>query len=159
MLAEAQEARYALGHALIALGDVSWRQGDAEWAVALWRRALVVRAQIADRRGIADSLERLAWGMATSGQAESAAWLLGAAEAQHRYLTIELRHDEQVDHADVLSAIQDRLPEAFDSAWSTGQAATVNEAVVAALEFTRAIPELDLGRFRLAAVDRTLSAA
>ena len=135
-LAEA-EARYAIGHALMTLGDLNWQRGDAERAVALWQRALVVRSQIADRRGIADALERLGWGLAASDQAESAAWLLGAADAQHAFLGIALRHDEQVDHAEQVSAARERLGEAFDTAWSAGQASTVNEAVVAALEFTQ----------------------
>ena len=69
------------------------------------------------------------------------AWLFGAADAQHAFLGIALRHDEQVDHAEQVSAARERLGEAFDTAWSAGQASTVDAAVVAALEFTPRNPD------------------
>jgi predicted ATPase/transcriptional regulator with XRE-family HTH domain len=136
-LAEAAQARYAMGHALMTLGDLNWRQGETMRAVGLWQRALVARSQIADRRGIAGSLERVAWALTASHQFESAAWLFGAADAQHRLLGIELRHDEEVDHADLVGVTRQHLGVAFATSWSAGQASTVDEAVGLALEITR----------------------
>jgi non-specific serine/threonine protein kinase len=135
-LAEGAQARYATGHALMTLGDLAWRQGDTERAIPLWRRALAARSELADRRGTAGSLERLAWGLAASSRFEEAAWLFGAAEAQHDVLGIALRHDEEVDHLYLVTVARQRLGEAFTTAWLAGQAATVDEAVIRALDGT-----------------------
>ena len=136
-LAEVPQARYALGHALLTLGDLHWRRGQVEQALPLWRRALVVRSEIADRRGIADALERLAWGLATARQFECAAWLFGATNAQHALLGVDLRHDEEPDHAELVASARAHLGDAFAAAWSAGQASPVDEAVALALELTR----------------------
>jgi non-specific serine/threonine protein kinase len=136
-LAEAAEARYAIGHASMALGDLYWRSGRVDRAVPHWRRALTVRSDIADRRGITDALERLAWRLATAQQFESAAWLFGAIDAQVRLLGIELRHDEAFDHTDLLDDARQHLGDGFARAWGDGEASTVEEAVTLALEVTR----------------------
>jgi non-specific serine/threonine protein kinase len=157
-LAEGAPSRYAMGHALVTLGDLNWQRGDTERAVARWQGALVVRSDITDRRGIADSLERLGWGLALYGKAESAAWLLGAADAQYTRLGTELRPDERLDHAEQVSATRARLPaEVFNRAWSAGQAATVKQAVATALAMTGWNPEPETGGDRLAAEPRTLA--
>jgi predicted ATPase/transcriptional regulator with XRE-family HTH domain len=139
-LAGAVQGRYATGHALMTLGDLVWRQGDVERAIPLWQRALEVRTQLADRRGIAGSLERLAWGLATGDHFAPAAWLFGAVEAQHAVLGITLRHDEQADHTHFVAVTRRRLGDTFARAWSDGQASSVDEAIVRALESTRLLP-------------------
>jgi predicted ATPase/DNA-binding XRE family transcriptional regulator len=133
-LAQESESRYAMGHALITQGDLVWRQGDVAHAIPLWRHALVVRSGLADRRGIAGSLERLAWGLASLRQFERAAWLFGASEAQHHVLGIGLRHDEQTDHARLVRVTREHLGEAFLPAWSAGRAATLQAALTRALQ-------------------------
>jgi non-specific serine/threonine protein kinase len=137
VLAQTAESRYATGHALATLGDLVWRQGNAERALPLWRQALVVRSELTDRRGIAGCLERLALVLAATQRFTSAAWLFGAAEAQHRVLAIALRHDEEIDHQSLLSATHDYLGEAFDEVWSAGQASATDDAIARALEETR----------------------
>jgi len=136
-LAEGAQMRYALGHALMTLGDLDWRRGQVEQAVPLWHRALVVRSQLADRRGIAGSIERLAWGLAARHQFESAAWLFGATHAQYALLCTELRNDEQIDHAELITETREQLGDAFAGTWSAGQSSTADEAVFLALEITR----------------------
>ena len=103
----------------------------------MWRRALMVRAELADRRGIAGSLERLAWGSTGREDYELAAWIFGAANAQHEMLGVRLRHDEQIDHAHQLSVAQRELGAMFEVAWTAGRSATIEEAVSRALEATR----------------------
>jgi non-specific serine/threonine protein kinase len=148
-LAVAAEGRYATGHALMALGDLVWRQDEADRAIPLWRRALMVRSQLADRRGIAGSIERLAWGLAASDQFEAAAWLFGAAEAQHSVLGVRLRNDEQTDHAHFLALTRQHLGPAFTRAWADGHASAVDEAVMRALDGTRRLPSASLQARRL----------
>ena len=115
-------------------------QGDAERAVPLWRRALLVASELADRRGIAGCLERLAVVLAASDRLEAAAWLFGAAEAQHKALRIELRDDAEVDHAHFVAVTHQHLGDDFAAAWAAGQASTVDAAVIRGLRGTRGLP-------------------
>jgi hypothetical protein len=93
-----------------------------------------VRSRLTDRRGVAGCLERLALGLSASGQFDSAAWLFGAAEAQRQALGIGLRHDQTPDHDHLISVTRDHLSASFDSAWSAGQAASLDAAVGRALD-------------------------
>ena len=102
-------------------------------AAALWREATLVRARLADRRGIAGCLERLALVLAASDRFLAAAWLFGAAEAQHRLLGIALRHDEEIDHEHLLAVTQRTLGKDFAEAYAAGQASASDEAVERAL--------------------------
>ena len=117
-------------------GDHALWQGEVERAVPLWQRALVVRSQLGDRRGVAGSLERLAWGLAASDLFELAAWLFGAAEAQHKLLGIVLRNDEKLDHEHLVVMTRQQLGQAFARVFSAGNASGVDEAVIRAVEGT-----------------------
>jgi tetratricopeptide (TPR) repeat protein len=148
-LARSAESLYATGHALATLGDLVWGQGDTQRALPLWREATLVRARLTDRRGIAGCLERLALVLAASDHFVEAAWLFGAAEAQHRVLGIALRHDEEIDHEHLLSVTQRSLGAAFADAFAMGQASASDEAVARALDDTRALVTVDGGVPRL----------
>jgi predicted ATPase/transcriptional regulator with XRE-family HTH domain len=143
-LAIAVESRFATGHALLTLGDLIWQQGDTEQAIPLWRRALMVRWELADRRGIAGCLERLAFGLAASDEFGSAAWLFGAAEVQRNIMGLTLLNDVETDHEHLIALTRQNLGAAFGTAWSDGQASTVDEAVVSALEGTRRLVGVNL---------------
>jgi non-specific serine/threonine protein kinase len=138
-LAKRTQSLYATGHALATLGDLTWGQGNARRALPLWREALVVRSQLTDRRGIAGCLERLALVLAASDRFEPAAWLFGAADAQHRVLGTALRHDEEIDHEHLLGVTRQSLGPAFDESWRAGQSASTDAAVACALAETRAL--------------------
>jgi non-specific serine/threonine protein kinase len=129
-LAQATQSRYASGHALAASGDLRWMQGSAADAVDLWKRALTAFAELADRRGIAGCLERLAVASLSADQAEAAAWLFGAADAQHAALDMQLRRERPIDHAHFATwAQQESARVAFGSAWLSGQSASLSESV------------------------------
>jgi hypothetical protein len=145
-VAEASRSRTALGYALITSGDAAWRHGSVERALGMWRRALVMRWELADRRGVADSIERLAWGLAATQQFSAAAWLFGAGDAQRSTLAIELRNDEQPDHVQLETATRQHLGDAFASAWSAGHGATAEEAVRRALLTDGVLRESNLQR-------------
>jgi predicted ATPase/DNA-binding XRE family transcriptional regulator len=132
-LAKRAQSRYANGHALATLGDLMWGQGNARRALPLWREALLVRAQLTDRRGIAGCIERMALVLAASDRFEPAAWLFGAAEAQHRGLGIAPRHDEELDHDHLLGVTRQALGDAFSPAYAEGQASSADDAVARAL--------------------------
>jgi serine/threonine-protein kinase PknK len=110
-------------------------RGESEGAVALWRQGLTVGLQLADPRGIGALIERLALAAATEGQSQSAAWLLGAADAQLRMVGMELQHDE-LQHLGFPADRRRTLTEAFEEAWSDGLASSVAEAVDVALQVT-----------------------
>ena len=160
-LAEAAQSRYATGHALATLGDVRLgagrrRAGDPALAARCSRWARSSPA----RRGIAGCLERLAVVLAASDRLEAAAWLFGAAEAQHKVLGIELRDDEEVDHAHFVAVTHQHLGDAFATAWAAGQASTVDEAVVRGLGGTRGLSRANLAlRQRVALIAPTPSLA
>jgi non-specific serine/threonine protein kinase len=148
-LARSAQSLYATGHALATLGDLVWAQGDTQRAVPLWREAMLVRARLTDRRGIAGCVERLALVLAASDRFLAAAWLFGAADAQHRVLGIALRHDEEIDHEYLLSVTRRSVGDDFVEAFAAGQASTSDEAVARALEETRSLITVDGGIPRL----------
>jgi tetratricopeptide (TPR) repeat protein len=133
-LAQSVQSRYTTGHALLTLGDFAWRQGDLDRATGLWRQALVVRSELGERRGIAGCLERAALVLASNEEYSDAAWLFGAADAQHRVLGIRLRRDEEADHARLVGMTRKRLGKSFLIAWSEGEAASIDEAINRALD-------------------------
>jgi predicted ATPase/transcriptional regulator with XRE-family HTH domain len=133
-LAERAQARYAIGHALMALGDVDWRRGQVDNAIAFWSRALAVQAQLGDRRAIVASMERLAWALVRTNDIRAAVSLFGATHAQRRLLGITLRHELGLNHEQRVAEARQQLGDEFDSAWSAGEASSVEEAVALALD-------------------------
>ncbi len=134
-LAESVHSRYASGHALATLGDVMWAQGDQTRAVEHWRRALGVVCELEDRRGIAGCLERLGLVLGRRGLVAEAAWLLGAADAQHAALGMVRRDDAEVDHAHFVAASeQQRIQALHEEAWAAGRAASLEASIARALE-------------------------
>jgi non-specific serine/threonine protein kinase len=129
VLAAAAESRYATGHMLLTQGDLAWRQGDAERAVGVWRRALEVRWALGDRRGMTNCLERLAWGLAATGDLDKAGWLLGATDTQRNALRMPLQRDEQPYHAEAVAVTS-------AARRVKGQAASLPTAVQCALRGT-----------------------
>jgi hypothetical protein len=139
-LARAADSRYASGHALATSGDLDWRRGRASQAVTPWTDALTVFAELADRRGVAGCLERIAVASADAGDGEAAAWLFGAAQAQHATLGLQLRATQETDHAHFASYEQQEVARAgCPGAWSTGQNASLAESVA----YARARSNLD----------------
>ncbi len=89
---------------------------------------------LADRRGMAGSLERLAWGQAATRRFKAAAWLFGAAEGQHHILgdrTATRRGDRP--HATRRGDAAVRR-ECAGAGLVGGRVATLDEAVARALE-------------------------
>jgi non-specific serine/threonine protein kinase len=128
-LAEASESLYATGYAVATLGDLNWSQGDVDEATLLWQRALVLAQELADRRAITSGIERIAVSLTAHDRFEEAAWLFGAAEAQHSLLGIQTRDNREIDHLHFADVTHRRLGPAFDVAWAAGHASSVDDAV------------------------------
>ena len=73
---------WSVAYGLRALSRLAWLTGEHLRAAELQIQALEIRTRLRDSRGIADSLEVLAWIVASLGSAAEATLLLGAAEAQ-----------------------------------------------------------------------------
>jgi hypothetical protein len=83
------------------------------------------------------SIERLAWGLAATGDFGSAVRLCGTAHAQRRMLGITLRHELSVDHEELEAEARQQLGSAFDAVWLAGEGSSIEEAVAVALDLTR----------------------
>jgi hypothetical protein len=82
-------------------------------------------------------MERLAWGVAATGQFASAVRLCGTAHAQRRMLGITLRHELSVDHDELEAEARQQLGAAYDADWLAGEESSVDDAVALALDLTR----------------------
>jgi len=126
--------RYGLAHPLNLLGELRLLDGDYEAAKTLFCESLKLRMSVRDRHGVADCLERLAWAAEQENQWETAAQLLGAAEALRELLGVRLGVTEEpvfVKHKQaVLAALG---PERFATPWQAGRAMEWREAVAYAV--------------------------
>lgn len=75
---------WAMGHAQFSLGLFELMNGDLPGARTRLEESLALRQEVRDLRGIADCLGSMALVLATEGDCETAAMLLGAAEAQRQ---------------------------------------------------------------------------
>jgi non-specific serine/threonine protein kinase len=116
---------------------VAFDQGDYPAARALCEESLVLRRELSDRRGIAESLEELAYCAFALVSPGRAARILGAAERLREEIASPLaptdrpQYDRQV--AAARAAIGDDA--AFDFAWQEGRAMTLDQAVEYALKW------------------------
>jgi hypothetical protein len=83
------------------------------------------------------SMERLAWGLATTGRYRAAVRLFGTTHAQRRLLGITLRHELSVDHDELLAEARQHLENEFDATWLGGEGSSVEDAAALALDLTR----------------------
>jgi predicted ATPase len=129
-------------------GDL-WRQGfmlsdlarlklerrDFAQAHALYRESLLVRRELEHKYGVVDSLVGLAClGIATYAAQERIALLLGAAEGIAQ--TVGIRLEDALRHHGPAYTEQiagQRRDPAFAAAWSTGRAASLEQAIAEAL--------------------------
>lgn len=132
---------------LISLADVERFHGNNERAYTLYKDALRIEGQYSF---FGDADIRAVVGMGkvaiAQGQAERAARLLGASHTActNRAYFVGFFHIESFD--DDIAAVRTRLDEeAFDQAWSEGQAMTLEQAVVYALEDETPPTELAYG--------------
>jgi predicted ATPase/DNA-binding SARP family transcriptional activator len=117
------------------LGNIARSQQEQQRAVTRYRESLTVFGETENPGGIAAVLEGLARAASAWGQPKRAASLFGAAETLRDALGSPLQPAERVDHDRCVTAARAALSEEeFAAAWAAGQAMTLEQAVVSALE-------------------------
>ena len=119
--------------ALHALGELSRASGQPDSAASFHRRALVLRHELVDQRGLAQSLDALGGVSTDTGRYDRAVRLFGAAERALRasggFRVPADRERRDTDLARARSSLGDR----FDTEWSRGEAMPGDDAVAATL--------------------------
>ena len=133
-----REAGYTEGMilALGDLGNLARDQGDYARALALYREALELGRSHPGTRVVTEVIEAVGIVAAAVGQAERAARLLGAAEAQRDRLGLRYRvREDQVALEHAVAATRAALGEpAFATAWAAGRSLTPAQAIAEALD-------------------------
>ena len=116
-------------HAAHGLGDVArFHERDIRSARALHQQALSLRRETGDQAGVVESLEALGGLAATSGQAEKAARVFGAASAvRERQQYARPCREQTVYEADVERTRRALGADQFESAWNQGAQMPVDE--------------------------------
>jgi len=136
-LAQARELgdTFFTADALVHLGDALRRLGDGADARALYVECLRLGRVNGDQLMQAQALEGCANLALWSGQPESAAWMLSAAQAARDRIGSPVPPVLYMWHEQDVSATRAALgPAAFAVAWTQGQAMTLDEAITYALE-------------------------
>jgi predicted ATPase/Tfp pilus assembly protein PilF/DNA-binding XRE family transcriptional regulator len=122
-------------YSLNGLAHVLCLQGDLTNAWRYYRESLILAQHTAEKRMIAYGLEGLAKVALRQGMMETAARLLGAADALRRELGAPLDPAEQTELDQDVIAIRNRLPEKeFAVVWSKGSRMTLEQSLTYALE-------------------------
>jgi tetratricopeptide (TPR) repeat protein len=129
-----------IGWSLDNLGDTTLATGDIDAACDLYCRSLRVFREQRSRHGIAACLMGLgwvetAWGLDRPGAAVRVARLFSAAHSLFKDMEVMLRPVERADYERDLAAVKQFLGEsAFNNAWTSGHAMTIEEAISYGLE-------------------------
>jgi serine/threonine-protein kinase PknK len=119
-------------------GELARDRGEQDLAAKLLGESLILAAQYASEREIADSLSALGTVAARAGNAVRAARLLGAAESLYRRLDIAIPPPMRPDWYNVVDRLRDDLGRGqLEREWS---ALSADQAVRDAIETAREIP-------------------
>ena len=109
--------------------------GETQAALENFRESLRLRWELGTRSGVVEGLEALGCMAARRDQAERAAFLLSAAGTLRQSIGSSLDSFQRAQLEQSLQTIRQTLSaNAFDTAWASGQAATLEKAIGAALE-------------------------
>lgn len=116
------------------LGDIAFAQGDGR-AQELYRQSLTLASEIGDRTSIVLALNGLAKVSGCQSQAERAARLFGATEAQRAATGLILAPPEHHERERHIAATRAKLDAAiFAATFAEGRAMTLEQAIRYALE-------------------------
>jgi tetratricopeptide (TPR) repeat protein len=126
-----QRESYALGN----LGLVAQHQGNYQQAESYIKRMLILRRDFRAKYPLAFGLAFLSGPIATLGDPERAAQLLGASDAHLKAMGLNLQPQDQPEVDRFETAVRKQLSKgAFKSAWEKGQAMSLEQAIAFALE-------------------------
>jgi predicted ATPase/DNA-binding CsgD family transcriptional regulator/Tfp pilus assembly protein PilF len=144
-----------VGYALYDLGKVAHLQKRDEAAATLFAEAIRLRVELGDKRGLVECLEGLAPVAHGLGDADLAGRLFGAVEALRERLDVPLPPTEVAVHGREVAALRGRLGAArLRSAWDTGRAMTLEDALAAARALTDRVPATSIPPESPAPVDQ-----
>jgi tetratricopeptide (TPR) repeat protein len=127
------------------MGYLAQHQGNYERAAGLFHESLALYQKWRNKLGIAVCLAGLAGVASKIRQFERAARLFGAAEAQHEFIGAHLDPADRADYERNVAAVRAQLePAVFAVAWATGQAMSLEEAIVEALDLTTVLEQGEL---------------
>lgn len=133
-LARAQRMSWVVPYLVTGIALAATDLGDAERAIALLRENLVQTAALGQFGHVIDSIEALGRVAAVAGQAEIAARLYGAGEAQREALTFPISPTEIAYAAPILDRLRETLgDDGVAAAWAAGRELTRDEAITEAL--------------------------
>jgi non-specific serine/threonine protein kinase len=122
-------------HTLAILGRIALVQGDYEQAIACFNESLALRQETGEKEGIATALEGLAALTGMLGYPVRAARLYGFAASLRSQLGAPLPPIDRPAYAQSVAALHAQLDEpTFLSAWTVGQAMTLEEALAEAAQ-------------------------
>jgi tetratricopeptide (TPR) repeat protein len=120
---------------LLQLASIAYDRGDTGEALSMLKDALVILRDRGDHLGVEEGLSYAARVLASGGQDGTAVRLLAVSETLREQVGIESAAEVASRNAETLHALRGRLDEeALATAWETGRALTVDEAVALALE-------------------------
>ena len=133
-LFETLEDSEGMAFALVNQGFAAVSQHDHARALTLLREALRRLAELGFKDIIGYCFEGLAAVLAFTGEGESAARLLGAAEALRESLGVDLAPAERETHEQTAGAVREAVgEERFSAAWRQGRELSLDEAIAYAL--------------------------
>jgi predicted ATPase/DNA-binding CsgD family transcriptional regulator len=121
---------------LINLGFVAYYDGDYQQAAVFFEESLVLFQKHGGKRGVVDCLMGLAGVIASAGQPERAARLLGSMEAAREAIRIgsSVSYADRLEYDRYESAVRAQLDEtSFTAAWAEGRNMTLEQAIAYAL--------------------------
>jgi tetratricopeptide (TPR) repeat protein len=128
------EDRWGEASSLHNLGYVMLHQDDDMRAMIYFAESLALRREMGDKVGIAECLAGLAGMVGAQGQPVHATRLLGAAQALRDIIGAHKLPSEHLGDEHAMATVRVQLDEAsFAAAWAEGQAMTLEQAIVEAL--------------------------
>jgi predicted ATPase/class 3 adenylate cyclase len=126
--------RQLIAHSLFLSGRVGLALHDHPTASTRFKESLDLRREMGAKRGVADSLESLAFVALNAGQAARAARLCGAASGLRDAIGAPVEPVERPGYDDLLDATRALLGDtSFDSAWAAGRAQSLEHAIAEAM--------------------------
>lgn len=127
--------QWSLAYTLDSLADVALAREEFPTAYALYRESLQLFREGGVKWGIAYSLESIAVLAIATGQADTGARLLSAAEALRQVIHLPLPPLDRTDYERSIAALHTQLDETdFATAWAAGRAMTLEQVIELALD-------------------------
>lgn len=120
--------------ALNNLGLLATLEGDYARAVKLFRESLATYRTAGEQRHVPECLDGLAAALNELGQPETAALLIGAADAFRESIGMQVTPIDRPDYERLIARVREKLQDDFQIVWEKGRAMTLEQAIEFALD-------------------------